>query len=147
MIRLRQALRDLYRLQRMLETRRTEVVDRRLQCDQAREQAAFEPAFGEFGMAGAVQWVAPSAGVSSRVRVTTASAMALGRGGMRDGRFRSRSRRSTPAAMNRSFQRQTCGFDTPARHMISAVPHPSAVARSTAARHASAGSSRLPRSP
>ena len=38
--------------------------------------------------------------------------------------------------MNRSCQRQTHGLDLPARRMISAVPHPSAVARMIFARQA-----------
>ena len=46
----------------------------------------------------------------------------------------SRSRPSTPSAMNRACQRQTQGFDLPVRRMISTVPAPSAVARMTPAR-------------
>ena len=37
--------------------------------------------------------------------------------------------------MNRACQRQTQGFDTPARRMIAFVPSPSAVARMILARH------------
>jgi hypothetical protein len=36
--------------------------------------------------------------------------------------------------MNRSRQRHTHGFETPARRIISAVPRPCAVARMTCAR-------------
>jgi hypothetical protein len=36
--------------------------------------------------------------------------------------------------MNRSYQRHTHGFDTPARRMTSAVPQPSAVAKMIRAR-------------
>ena len=80
-------------------------------------------------MAGAVQWVASSGWAASSVRVTTPSTTALGNGGMRAGRVWSCTRPSTPSVMNRSCQRQTLGFDTPARRMIAAVPQPSAVAR------------------
>jgi hypothetical protein len=38
--------------------------------------------------------------------------------------------------MNRSCQRQTLGFDTPARRITSPVPRPSAVARMIRARQA-----------
>ena len=41
-----------------------------------------------------------------------------------------------PASMKRRCQRQTQGFDTPARRMISTVPKPSAEARMIAARQA-----------
>jgi hypothetical protein len=53
---------------------------------------------------------------------------------MRDGRVLSCSRPSTPSLMNRSCQRHTHGFDTPARRITSAVPQLSAVARMIRAR-------------
>jgi hypothetical protein len=59
---------------------------------------------------------------------------ALDSGGMRDGRVLSRSRPFTPSVMNRSCQRHTHGFATPARRITSAVPQPSAVARMIRAR-------------
>lgn len=49
-------------------------------------------------------------------------------------RVLSRSRPATPASRYRRCQRQTLGFDTPARRMISAVPQPSQVARTIRAR-------------
>ena len=55
-------------------------------------------------------------------------------GGMREGRALSRSRPSTPSAMNRSCHLQTQGFDFPVRRTISTVPAPSAVARMIPAR-------------
>ncbi len=55
-------------------------------------------------------------------------------GGMREGRVLSRSRPSTPSAMNRSCHLQTKGFDFPVRRTISTVPAPSAVARMIPAR-------------
>ena len=55
-------------------------------------------------------------------------------GGMREGRVLSRSRPSTPSAMNRSCHLQTQGFDFPVRRTISTVPAPSAVARMIPAR-------------
>ena len=84
--------------------------------------------------AGAVQWVTPSGGGSCSVRVTTRSMTALGNGGMRAGRVWSRSRPSTPSCINRSCQRHTHGFDTPARRITAAVPQPSAVASMIRAR-------------
>jgi len=83
---------------------------------------------------GAVQWVSSSGGASSSVRVTTASTRALGTGGMRAGRVLSCNRPSTPSLMKRSCQRQTLGFDTPARRITAAVPQPSAVVRMIRAR-------------
>jgi hypothetical protein len=80
-----------------------------------------------------VQWVA-SPGGAWRVSSTTRSTVAAGSGGLPGGRVLSRSSPATPSAMNRACQRQTHGFDTPARRMISAVPQPAAVARMTAAR-------------
>ena len=81
----------------------------------------------------AVQCVASCAG-SEAVSSTTRSMVSCARGGMRDGRVLSRSSPATPSRMKRSCQRQTHGFDLPARRMISAVPHPSAVARMILAR-------------
>ena len=46
----------------------------------------------------------------------------------------SRNRPATPSRMNRSCQRHTYGFETPPRRMISAAPHPSAVAKIILAR-------------
>ena len=46
----------------------------------------------------------------------------------------SRSSPATPSRMKRSCQRQTHGLDLPVRRMISAVPQPSAVARTILAR-------------
>jgi hypothetical protein len=51
-------------------------------------------------------------------------------GGFPGGRVLSRNRSSTPAAMNRSCQRQTVVFDLPVAAMTAFVPKPSAV-RST----------------
>jgi hypothetical protein len=85
-------------------------------------------------IAGAVQWVTPAGGGAPSVRVTTASTTALGKGGMREGRVLSCSRPSTPSVMNRSCQRHTHGFDTPARRITAAVPQPSPVARMIRAR-------------
>jgi len=75
-----------------------------------------------------------SPGGARRVSSTTRSTVALGSGGVPGGRVLSRGSPATPSAMNRACQRQTHGFDTPARRMISAVPQPSAVARMIAAR-------------
>ena len=50
-------------------------------------------------------------------------------------RVLSRASSSTPSAMNRACDRHTGGFDLPDRRTISAVPQPSAVARSMAPRH------------
>lgn len=80
-----------------------------------------------------VQCVA-SPGGSSRVRSTTRSTVASGNGGVPGGRVLSRSRPSTPSAMNRACQRPTQGLLLPVRRMISAVPQPSAVARMILAR-------------
>ena len=85
-------------------------------------------------IAGAVQCVTSSGGGSSSVRLTTPSTTARGNGGMRAGRVWSCNRPSTPSVMNRSCQRQTLGFDTPARRMTAAVPQPSPVARMIRAR-------------
>jgi hypothetical protein len=46
----------------------------------------------------------------------------------------SRNRPATPSRINRSCQRQTNGFETPARRMISVLPQASAVARMIRAR-------------
>src|SRR5215472_999666 len=81
-----------------------------------------------------VQCVA-SPGGSARVSSTTRSITVGGNGGRPGLRVLSRSRPATPSRMNRSCQRHTHGFDTPARRMISAVPQPSAVARMIRARH------------
>ena len=75
-----------------------------------------------------------SPGGSPRVSSTTRSTTAGGKGGRPGFRVLSRSSPSTPASMNRRCQRQTLGFDTPARRMISAVPQPSPVARMIRAR-------------
>jgi hypothetical protein len=64
----------------------------------------------------------------------TRSIAVCGKGGTRDGRVLSRRSPSTPSAANRSCQRQTHGFDTPARRTIAFVPRPSAVARMIFAR-------------
>jgi hypothetical protein len=82
-----------------------------------------------------VQCVA-SPGGGSRVSSTTRRTVASGKGGVPGGRVLSRKSPSTPSAAKRSCQRQTHGFDTPARRLISAVPHPSAVARMISARQA-----------
>jgi hypothetical protein len=84
-------------------------------------------------MALAVQWVASCDG-SEAVSSITRSIVACGRGGRRAGRVLSRSSPGTPSRMNRACQRQTHGFDLPVRRMISAVPHPSAVAKMILAR-------------
>jgi hypothetical protein len=81
----------------------------------------------------AVQWVA-SCGGSEAVSSITRSIAACARGGMREGRVLSHKSPGTPSRMKRSCQRQTHGFDLPVRRMISAVPHPSAVARMIPAR-------------
>jgi hypothetical protein len=75
-----------------------------------------------------VQCVA-SPGDSVNVKATTRSTSAGGNGGKPGFRIFSRNRPATPSRMNRSYQRHTQGFETPARRMISAVPQPSAVAR------------------
>ena len=81
-----------------------------------------------------VQWVA-SPGGSASVSSTTRSTAAAGNGGSPGLRVLSRSSPATPSRINRSCQRHTHGFETPARRMISAVPQPSAVARMIRARH------------
>ena len=80
-----------------------------------------------------VQCVA-SPGGSANVSATTRSISAGGNGGKPGFRVFSRNRPATPSRMNRSCQRQTHGFETPARRIISAVPQPSAVARMIRAR-------------
>ena len=80
-----------------------------------------------------VQWVI-SPGGSANVRATTRSVTSRARGGMREGRVLSRSRPSAPHCMNRSCQRQTAVFATPAARMISAVPWPSPVMSTICAR-------------
>src|SRR6516225_5509515 len=80
-----------------------------------------------------VQCVA-SPGGSSSVSSTTRSTSADGNGGKPGFLVFSRNRPGAPSRMNRSCQRHTHGFETPARRMISAVPHPSAVARMIRAR-------------
>src|SRR5271167_4033855 len=81
-----------------------------------------------------VQWVV-SPGGSARVSATTSSTSADGNGGRPGFRVLSCSRPATPSRMNRSCQRHTQGFETPARRMISAVPQPSPVARMIRTRH------------
>src|ERR1700751_3806789 len=81
-----------------------------------------------------VQWVA-SPGGSVNVSSTTRSTSADGNGGRPGFRVLSCSRPVTPSRINRSCQRHTHGFETPARRMIWAVPQPSAVAKMTRARH------------
>ena len=99
-------------------------------------------------IAGAVQWVTPSGGASSSVRITTPSTAAFSNGGMHDGRVLSCSRPSTPSAMNRSCHRHTHGFDMPDRRITSAVPQPSPLARIIRARQTNiAGCCGPPRSP
>jgi hypothetical protein len=80
-----------------------------------------------------VQCVA-SPGGSPSVSSTTRSTSAGGNGGKPDFLVFSRKRPVTPSRMNRSCQRHTHGFETLARRMIAAVPHPSAVARMIRAR-------------
>ena len=80
-----------------------------------------------------VQCVA-SPGGAARVSSTTRSITIGGNGGRPGLRVLSCSRPATPSRMNRSCQRHTHGFETPARRMISAVPQPSAVARIIRAR-------------
>ena len=81
-----------------------------------------------------VQWVA-SPGGSARVSSTTRSIRAEGKGGRPGLRVLSRNSPATPSRINRSCQRHTHGFETPARRIIAAVPQPSAVARMICARH------------
>ena len=85
-------------------------------------------------IAGAVQWVTPSGGAASSVRVTTP--LDRGPGQWRDARRPGlvAQQPPTPAVMNRSCQRHTHGFDTPAPRITAAVPQPSAVARIIRAR-------------
>ena len=80
-----------------------------------------------------VQCVA-SPGGSVNVSSTTRSITAEGNGGRPGLCVLSRNRPATPSRMNRSCQRHTQGFETPARRIISAVPQPSAVARMMCAR-------------
>jgi hypothetical protein len=57
-------------------------------------------------------------------------------GGRKPGlRVLSRVSPSTPSVMNRACHRHTMGFNLPDRHMISAGPQPSAVARMILAPH------------
>ena len=81
----------------------------------------------------AVQWVA-SPGGSVNVRWTTRSAMSGPSGLIREGRVLSRSSPSTPACMKLSCQRQTQVLEVPVWRMISAVPMPSALNSTMAAR-------------
>ena len=78
--------------------------------------------------------VVASPGGSANVSSTTRSTSADGNGGSPGFRVLSWSRPATPSRMNRSCQRHTQGFETPARRMTSAVPQPSAVARMIRAR-------------
>jgi hypothetical protein len=71
----------------------------------------------------------------SESKVNDPSITADGSGGKPGLRILSRSKPAMPSCVNRSCQRHTHGFDTPARRMISAVPHPSTVARMICARH------------
>jgi hypothetical protein len=77
-----------------------------------------------------------SPGGAPRVSSINRAAIAGATGALPGLRVLSRSSPSTPASMKRRCQRHTEGFDTPARRMISAVPHPAAVARMIRARHA-----------
>jgi hypothetical protein len=63
------------------------------------------------------------------VSSTTRSTNAGGSGGSPGFLVLSRSKPAAPSRMKRSCQRHTHGFETPARRMISAVPHPAAVAK------------------
>ena len=71
-----------------------------------------------------VQWVV-SPGGSPRVKATIRSVTSSASLGTRAGRVLSRRRPSTPSVMNRSCQRQTAVWLTPAARMIVAVPSPS----------------------
>ena len=84
-------------------------------------------------MAAPVQWVAFWDG-PAKVKATTRSATSGANGGMREGRVLSRHREATPSALNRSCQRQMTVLAFPIRHMISAVPWPSAVSKTILAR-------------
>ena len=75
-----------------------------------------------------------SPGGSASVRSTSAATAASDTGALPGFLVLSRKSPSTPASMKRCCQRQADGFETPARRMISAVPHPSAEARIIAAR-------------
>jgi hypothetical protein len=81
-----------------------------------------------------VQWVASPGGGPS-ARSTTRCTVPAGSGFLPGLRVLSRVSPATPSAMNRACQVHTTGFDLPDRHMISAVPQPSAVARMMVARH------------
>jgi len=77
-------------------------------------------------IARAVQCVASCGGGFSVIE-TTFAARSSGTGGLPGGRVLSRSRPSTPSAMNRSCQRQTVVFAVPVAAMMAFVPTPSAV--------------------
>ena len=81
-----------------------------------------------------VQWVASPGGGPS-VSSTTLCTVVVGSGCLPGLRVLSRVSPATPSAMNRACHRHTTGFDLPDRRMISAVPQPSAVARTMLARH------------
>ena len=85
-------------------------------------------------MARTVQCVASLPGGSS-VSATTLSTSDGASGAMPGGRVLSRSRPSTPSAMNRSCQRHTQVLDLPVAAMIATVPRPSSVSRTICARH------------
>lgn len=72
---------------------------------------------------------AASPGGSANVSLTTRSTSAVGNGGNPGFLVLPRSSPETPSCMKRSCQRHTQGFETPARRIISAVPHSSAVAK------------------
>src|SRR5262245_44399432 len=81
-----------------------------------------------------VQCVA-SPGGGPVTRSMTSCTVSAGSGALPGLRVLSRSKPSTPSAMNRACQVHTTGFALPDRRMISAVPQPSAVARMIWARH------------
>ena len=61
-------------------------------------------------------------GVSCTVLAITFSLVSMGNGGTREGRVLSRFRPGRPSSRYRCCQRQTVGYDVPARRMISKVP-------------------------
>lgn len=71
---------------------------------------------------------------SHSVRRTTRSATSDPSGLIREGRVLSRSRPSTPSCMKRSCRRQAQVLEVPVWRMISAVPTPSALSSTMAAR-------------
>ena len=86
-------------------------------------------------MARPVQWVV-SPGGSASVRSTMRLTRSAANEALPGGRVLSRNKPSTPSRMKCSFQRQTTGFESPDRRIVSIVPQPSAVASMTSARAA-----------